>query len=135
MSKLDLLGEDVTLNYRRSKTYGTMTGGICSIIALLTMAFYVVIQIHALINKPDYEIRQTTTYSSIDSFSPVMANDNYSAFPVIAMRKTVNTDGVTTYEDINDEYNVFMTFKEISDTGEETTEVIFMTACGDITDS
>jgi hypothetical protein len=90
---------------------------------------------HALVNKPDYEIRQTTTYSSIDSFSPVMTNDNYSAFPVIAMRKTTVVDSVTTYEDINDQYNVFMTFKEISDEGVETTDVVFMTDCADITDS
>jgi hypothetical protein len=42
-------------------------------------------------------------------------NSNYAAFPVIAMRKTVaGEDGAaTTYSDINDEYDVFMTFQTV----------------------
>lgn len=69
-----------------------------------------------------------------------MDNSNYAAFPVIAMRKTVaGEDGAaTTYSDINDEYDVFMTFQTVDaddSTADPTTEVVFMTDCAQITDS
>ena len=59
LKRQDQLGSGVSLNYRGTSAYGTIYGGVCSLIATLFFTFFTTIQLYAWIFKPQYS--QTTS--------------------------------------------------------------------------
>ena len=59
LKRQDQLGSGVSLNYRGTSAYGTIYGGVCSLIATLFFTFFTVIQLYAWIFQPSYS--QTTS--------------------------------------------------------------------------
>jgi hypothetical protein len=79
------------------------------------IALYIFIQIHGLIDSPGYNKRSATSYlSNLSSFTPELQSDDYDAFPVIAIRKSIDDN---TFEQINDNYNVYIstTYEDADD--------------------
>ena len=53
-SKFDHVAADVSLNYQKKSSHGTILGGICSIVAAIIVIFFVFSELYQLIDTPSW---------------------------------------------------------------------------------
>ena len=68
----DQLGSSVSLNYRGNASFGTVLGGICSLLATLFFSAFILVQMYAWLFQPSYNQSVEKTYLNRN------ANSTYS---------------------------------------------------------
>ena len=73
----DSLGSFATFNYRGENGYGTVTGGICSLIVTFISAGFIFLQLYGFFTEASYNQAVTTYYFSDDAGT----HDGYTMQP------------------------------------------------------
>ena len=86
LAGIDSTGDSVTLKYRKSDTFGTMLGGLCTILAIWLISGFVIAEIYSIVTDPDFTVEIGYQNVDIDVNEPAMNTTDYKSFPMVSLR-------------------------------------------------
>ena len=70
LARNDMFGSPPKLTYRKEASYGTAVGGLCTILAILIIMFFMASELYGLVVRPTYNQNKQTQFIPQDTQVP-----------------------------------------------------------------